>query len=80
VRDISGEQFAEAVFSDDAYRSLLTEIADIIGARSFACGWHFHDGTASMLVDSGYWSPDQVAVYDAEFFKTDIWCQAQVAN
>src|SRR4051812_46209873 len=77
---LSLEQFYEAAFNEQAYADLLTEIAKRIGARSFAAGWHFRDGTAAMFLDSGHWSPEQIALYDTDFAVRDIWSTAQLAN
>jgi DNA-binding CsgD family transcriptional regulator len=77
---IGADRFTEALFEEAAYRELLTDVAQTIGARSVAAGWRFHDGTAAMMIDNAYWSPDQVARYDREFASTDIWSIATFAH
>lgn len=74
------EEFWDAAFDDEAFDHLLRRLARAVDAQSFAAPWHYADGTATMLWQSGHWSDEQMAHYNDNFALSDIWKEATLRH
>lgn len=74
------EEFWDAALDEEAFDHLLRRLAHALDARSFAAPWHYADGTATILWQSGYWSDDQMAYYNDNFAVSDVWKEATLRH
>ncbi len=70
---IRTEDIYDAATDDDAFDRLAARLAEGIGARSAVLHWGNRPGDVAEISYSGYFTADQMAVYDAEFQEDDLW-------
>lgn len=70
---IRAEDIYDAATDDDAFDQLAARLAGATGARSAVLHWGRRPGDVAEISYSGYFSPDQMAVYDRDFQDDDIW-------
>jgi DNA-binding CsgD family transcriptional regulator len=73
---LRNEDIYDALCDDEAFSELPSRLALAFGARSCVIHWHFADGGAAVLADSGYFSPEQMQRYADEFAALDPWARA----
>lgn len=73
---IRAEDIYDAATDDDAFDALAARLAGSVGARSGVLHWGYGPTEIADISYSGYFSPDQMAVYDEEFVYDDIWSKA----
>lgn len=71
------EEFADALFDDEAFDAVLAQVQEATGARSFVAGWVGRSGAHQMSRDSGHWGPELIEAYSRDWFDRDLWNQAQ---
>ena len=74
------EAILDAALSDAAYRNLVREYADMVGAHGFASGWATGPAVEAMFVYENSWTPEMVARYHAEYAARDVWTHAMLAD
>ncbi|BBD98559.1 LuxR family transcriptional regulator [Sphingobium amiense] len=70
---IRTEDIYDAAADDDAFARLAALLAEAAGARSAVLHWGRRPGDATEISYSGYFTADQMAVYDEEFQDDDLW-------
>ena len=74
------ETIYSAAIDDDLFRQLPMLLAQQMKARSAVLHWHDPSGTWGELADNGYFKPEHMLAYDANFSNLDIWSQAVGAS
>lgn len=76
LRPFRPEDIYDAAADDEAFDQLAATLARLIDARSAAFHWRdFREGTEEVSY-SGYFSHDQMAVYEQHFADADLWSAA----
>ena len=70
---IRTEDIYDAATDDDAFDRLAARLAEAAGARSAVLHWGRRPGDVAEISYSGYFTADQMAVYDEEFKDDDLW-------
>ncbi|QGP77691.1 helix-turn-helix transcriptional regulator [Sphingobium sp. CAP-1] len=73
---IRTEEIYDAATDDAAFEHLACRLADAVGARSGVLHWGDSTSTVAEISYSGYFSGEQMALYDEEFLYDDIWGEA----
>jgi DNA-binding CsgD family transcriptional regulator len=77
---IRTEEIYDAATDDAAFSQLASRLADAAGARSGVLHWGHGATDIAEISYSGYFSGDQMAVYDEEFVYDDIWGKAMESH
>ncbi|WP_420145781.1 helix-turn-helix transcriptional regulator [Sphingobium sp.] len=80
---IRAEDIYDAATDDAAFDQLASRLASAVGARSAVLHWGQGSAQVAEISYSGYFSPEQMALYGQEFVHDDIWgaaMEGQVAN
>jgi len=70
---IRTEEIYDAAMDDGAFDRLASTLADAVGARSGVLHWGRSATDIAEISYSGYFSEEQMAVYDEEFQADDLW-------
>jgi DNA-binding CsgD family transcriptional regulator len=73
---IRTEEIYDAATDDAAFEQLASRLAQAAGARSGVLHWGHGPADIAEISYSGYFSGDQMAIYDDEFVYDDIWGKA----
>lgn len=75
-KPLSSVSIYDALWDDEAFASLPSQLAQSVGARSTTIGWHHIDGGTSVLAHSNYYSEEQLANYATNYAEADVWVMA----
>lgn len=73
---IRTEEIYDAATDDAAFDRLAARLADAVGARSAVLHWGHGPAHVAEVSYSGYFSGEQMALYDEEFLNDDLWGEA----
>lgn len=77
-RAISTDEIYESLTDDGVFAALPARLAEAFGGRSSLIHWRHGDGSADIMGESGYFSPEHLARFATEFAPFDPWAIASV--
>ncbi|QYU68768.1 helix-turn-helix transcriptional regulator [Leptolyngbya sp. 15MV] len=77
---VAAGRLLEAVHDDDALTQVVAELATQIGARSFFGGFGLEGGLNAVVANNGWWTGEQLILYDRDFLALDPCAAAMLDN